>query len=143
MVQSLAIGAELKPLVKHVTQEKINMFEACGLRGEGTSNFHTDPDAAMRTIGLATPIASGRVQLSFVAEALRKFFGTDVFDRSGKMDLRFVKPVVHGDVVTVSGQVASIEDSGHGSSVTVEVRCENQKGERTSMGTAVALIPKK
>ena len=142
MVGSVTVGTEVPPIVKSISQEKINLFEGVGIHGQ-RSNIHTDMDAAKRTIGLTTPIASGRVQLSFVTDAQRRFFGGEVFDRSGTVDLRFVKPVIDGDTITVKGKVISVDDTSDGQAVAVDVWCENQNGERTSMGTATAVLPKK
>ena len=142
MVESLKVGTEVTPIVKNISQDKINLFEGVGIHGQ-RSNIHTDSDAAKRTIGLTTPIASGRVQLSFVTAAQRRFFGGEVFDRTGAIDLRFVRPVIDGDTITVKGTVVSLDDTADGQAVAVDVWCENQNGERTSIGTATAVVPKK
>ena len=136
------VGTEITPVTKNITQEKVNLFEACGLRGEGTSNIHTDPEAALRALGTATPIASGRVQLSYAAEALRRFFGPEVFNHSGSLDLRFVKPVVDGDTITAKGKVTEAKAEENGTRVSLEVWCENQNGDKTAIGIGGALVPK-
>lgn len=136
------VGTKLPPVSKHMTQEKINLFEACGLLGEDRRNFHTDPEAALQTLGTTTPIASGRMQLSFAAEALRRFFGPEVFNHHGRLDMRFIKPVVDGDTITVKGQVTETQTDEHGTRVALEVWCENQHGDKTAVGTGGALIPR-
>ena len=50
---------------------------------------------------------------------------------------------VSGDTITVKGKVISVNDTSDGQAVAVDVWCENQNGERTSMGTATAVLPKK
>jgi acyl dehydratase len=136
------VGSEITPITKHITQEKINLFEACGLRAAGEDNFHTDPEAALQALGTAAPIASGRMQLSFAAEALRRFFGPEVFNHHGMLDLRFIKPVVSGDTVTARGRVTDRQDEAAGTRVSLEVWCENQNGDKTAIGTGGTLIPK-
>jgi acyl dehydratase len=138
----IAVGSQIEPVVKHVTQEKINLFEACGLRGEAGGGFHTDPEAAIRRIGMATPIASGRVQLTFATEALRRFFGAEIFNHTGTLDMRFVKPVVDGDTITVHGFVTELATEAGGTRVTLEVWCENHTGAKTALGTGSAVIPR-
>ena len=135
------VGAEIPTVVKQITQEKINMFSS-GERGGTAGSFHTDPEAAKRNLGIDTPIASGRMQLSFAAEALRRFFGPQVFNHSGTLDIRYTKPVVHGDTVTVHGKVTETKAEGKGTRAILEVWCENQKAERTSVGTGSALLPR-
>ena len=136
------IGTEITALVKSISQVKINLFEACGLRGERSGGFHTDPEAAMRSIGLATPIASGRMQLSYAAEALRRFFGPEVFNRSGFLDLRFTKPIIDGNTVTIRGHVTEVQAENDGTRVSLMISCENQDGDTTAVGTGGALVPK-
>ncbi len=136
------VGSELTPVSKHVTQEKINLFEACGLLGEERRSFHTDPEAALQALGTTTPIASGRMQLSFAAEALRRFFGPEVFNHHGTLDMRFIKPVVDGDTVTVKGQVTETQTEEDGTRVALQVWCENQNGDKTAVGTGGALLPR-
>jgi acyl dehydratase len=141
------VGAEIGPVVKQITQEKINLFEACGVRQDGTHtltdarhNFHTDPEAAQRSIGMATPLASGRMQVAFATEALRRGLGA-AFSHGGTVSLRFVRPVVDGDTITACGRVSEVEKRDDGTKVSCEVWCENQRGERTSFGTATAVLP--
>ena len=136
------VGTEIIPVTKNVTQEKINLFEASGLLGEERGSFHTDPEAALRAFGTATPIASGRMQLSFAAEALCCFFDPKVFNHSGALDLRFTKPVVDSDTITVTGRVTETNVEENGTRVSLEVWCENQNGDRTAVGTGSALVPK-
>jgi acyl dehydratase len=136
------VGAEIPPVTKHITQEKINLFEACGLRGEGEGSFHTDPEAALQALGTTTPIASGRMQLSFAAEALRQFSSAEVFNHNGALDLRFIKPVVHGDTITVKGKVTEMQAEEKGTRVSLDIWCENQNGDKTAIGTGGVLVPK-
>ena len=141
MVATKEIGTEITPVIKHVTQERINLFEACGIRGEERGNFHTDPEAAMLVIGMGSPIASGRVQLSYATEAVRRFFGREVFNHSGTLDLRHIRPVVDGDTITVKGRVTETKAEEKGTRVSLDVWCENQNGDRTGVGTGSALVP--
>jgi acyl dehydratase len=141
MATSPEVGSEITPVTKHLTQEKINLFEACGLRGGERSSFHTDPEAALQALGTTTPIASGRMLLSFAAEALRRFFGPAVFNHHGTLDLRFIKPVTAGDTITVRGRVTEKQLEAHGTHVSLQIWCENQNGEKTAIGTGGALYP--
>jgi acyl dehydratase len=141
MAAPAEVGTEIAPITKHVTQEKINLFEACGLLGAERRSFHTDPEAALRALGTAAPIASGRMQLAFAAEALRHAFGPEVFNHHGTLDLRFIKPVVAGDAITVKGKVTERQTEAKGTRLSLDVWCENQHGDTTAIGTGGVLVP--
>src|SRR3990170_3915082 len=97
-VKEVEIGFELPVLTKKMIQERINIFEACGITDR--PNIHNDPEAAKAAGIGATPIASGRMTSAFVGEIMQKFFG-EKWARAGKTDLTFIRPVRDGDTVTV------------------------------------------
>ena len=47
-----------------------------------------------------TPSRPGRMSIAFCTEAMRKFIGADDFHRSGNVNLKFLRPVKHGDTVS-------------------------------------------
>jgi 3-hydroxybutyryl-CoA dehydratase len=134
-----SIGQELPPRSKLISQNKITLFERSG--GYLVPTFHTDAEAAKKTIGLSSPMASGRMSLSFATEALRRFFGDDIYNRSGMVDLRFLRPVRDGDTVTVSGKISAIVAEANGRRVTVDVSIHNQNGDTTAAGHGAAIVP--
>ncbi len=138
-LRNYTIGQELPTLSKTIAQERINLFETSG--GKTDPSFFTDAETAKKTIGLNSPMASGRMTISFSLEFLRRFFGSDVFNRSGMIDLRNLRPVRAGDTVTVSGKIASMTREANGYHVKVDVAVTNQKGETTSAGYGAAIVP--
>ena len=124
------IDGDVTPLVKEMTQEAINFFE--GSSGESGPSQFTDETTAREVLGTEGTVASGRMSLTFAIEMLRRYFGADVFNRSGMVDLRFLRPVRPGDTLTTLIRVCekrasqSRSDRGY-------VRCEfettNQNGE--------------
>ena len=138
-MRNYTIGQELPPLPKHVSQARINLFEQSGNKLE--PSFFTDADTAKKTLGLDSPMASGRMSISYSLEFLRRFFGEDVFNRSGMVDLRNLRPVRTGDTVTVKGKITVMTREANGQRVTVEISIENQKGETTSAGIGAAIVP--
>ena len=139
MASATLDAATLPVITKHITQETINRFEACGILNR--ANIHNDPELAARRLGTTYAIASGRMSIAFCTEAMRKFIGADDFHRSGNVNLKFLRPVKDGDTVTVHGVVNSRtpQDDG-GTLVTVDVFCENQHGDKTAVGQASAVI---
>ena len=137
---NIKVGTELTPLVKHMTLQKMIWFSG----GEGTSkepNLHTDADAAERDTGMKQPFASGRMSLGYACELMSRFVGLDVYNRAGTIDLKNIKPVMPGDTITIHGCVTEVKAVEQGSLVTVAIYCENQKGEKTSVGSGSAVLP--
>ena len=85
------LDSETLPVItKHISQDTINLFEACGILNR--SNIHNDPELAARRLGTTYAIASGRMSIAFCTEAMRKFVGSDDFHRSGNVNLKFLRP---------------------------------------------------
>jgi acyl dehydratase len=136
----IRVGTELAPLVKHMTLQKMTWFSG----GEGRPeklNLHTDAAAAERDTGMKQPFASGRMSLGYACELMSRFVGLDQFSHTGTVDFKFIKPVMPGDTITVYGRVAEVKPVAEGTLVVVEICCENQKGEKTSVGTGSAVVP--
>ena len=125
-------------LTKTITQVKINQFESCGILDR--QNIHNDPELAKQRLGTTYPIASGRMSVAFAAESLRKFFGAEVFNHTGTVNLKFLRPVKEGDTITVGGTVNSRETVENGTKVIVDLYCENQNGDKTAVGQGTAIV---
>lgn len=139
MTRSYKVGDEIPPLTKNMTQEAINLFEKSG-GATGPSQF-TDADTARHTLGTHSTVASGRMSLTFAIELLRRYFGAEIYNRGGSVDLRFLRPVRPGDSVTFSGKVTGMAKEANGYRVSVEVSATNQKGDTTAAGTGSCLVP--
>ena len=132
-------GDPVGPLVKEITQEAINLFE--GSAGESGPSQFTDEEAARETLGTSGTVASGRMSISFALEMLRRHFGSDVFNRSGMVDLRFLRPVRPGDTITFSGEVDGTSREANGLKVNVKIEVQNQRGDTTGVGSGSAIVP--
>ncbi|MBI4311728.1 MAG: hypothetical protein HY681_08090 [Chloroflexi bacterium] len=139
MNRSFKVGDAAPPLVKHMTQEAINLFEGSSGR-IGPSQF-TDEATARETLGTRGTVASGRMSLTFGLELLRRYFGPDTFNRTGTVDLRFLRPVRPGDDITFNGKVNSVAKEADGTRVSVEITAANQKGEVTAAGMGSCVVP--
>lgn len=136
----IKVGDDLPPLTKHMTLQKMQWFSG----GEGRAqkvNLHTDAAAAERDTGMKKPFASGRMSLGYASEMMSRFVGLDTFSRTGTIDFKFIKPVMPGDTVTVHGRVSDVRPVAAGVLVIVDIYCENQKGEKTSVGSGQAIVP--
>ena len=125
-------------VTKSITQIKINQFESCGILDR--ENIHNSPELAQRRLGTTYTLASGRMSVAFASESLRKFFGSDVFNHTGTVNLKFLRPVKEGDTITVGGSVNSRQDVENGTMVIVDLYCENQNGDKTAIGQGTAIV---
>ena len=125
-------------VTKSITQVKINKFESCGILER--ENIHNSPELAQRRLGTTYTLASGRMSVAFASESLRKFFGSDVFNHTGTVNLKFLRPVKEGDTITVGGSVNSRQEVENGTMVIVDLYCENQNGDKTAIGQGTAIV---
>ena len=134
----IELNQQIPTISKKITQESINQFEACGILDR--ENIHNSPELARQRLGFAHPLASGRMSVAFAAESLRKFFGPQVFNHTGTVNLKFLRPVKSGDTITVTGKVSHQQEIDKGTLVTVDLFCENQDRDRTAIGSGTAVI---
>ena len=139
MIRSFAVGDAIPPLSKTMTQQAINLFEKSG-GAPGPSQF-TDEATAQGVLGTKGTVASGRMSLTFATELLRRYFGSDVYNRGGLVELRFLRPVRPGDTVTFTGKVTDLAKVTNGVRVSVDVTATNQKGDVTGAGTGACIVP--
>ncbi len=137
-VLKVELDQPIPSVTKKVTQESINQFEACGILDR--ENIHNSPELAQARLGYKHPLASGRMSVAFAAESLRKFFGPDIFNHTGTVNLKFLRPVKDGDTITVHGSVKHQQPVEKGTLVTVELFCENQDQDKTAIGTGTAIV---
>ncbi len=139
VTRTYKVGDEVTSLAKTMSQDAINAFEASG-GATGPSQF-TDADTAKGVLGTHSTVASGRMSLTFSLEMLRRFFGAEIFNRGGTVDLRFLRPVRPGDTVTFSGKITALDKEANGVRVRCEISAQNQKGDTTAAGTGACLVP--
>lgn len=139
ITRSFKVGDDTPPLSKTMTQEMINLFEKSGGK-TGPSQF-TDEATARGVLGTSGTVASGRMSLTFATELLRRYFGADVYNRGGMVELRFLRPVRPGDTVTFTGKVSKREKVTNGVRVFVDVNATNQKGDTTGVGGGSCIVP--
>ena len=132
-------GVEVGPLVKEMTQEAINLFE--GSAGQTGPSQFTDDETARETLGTEGTVASGRMSLTFAIELLRRHFGADVFNHTGVVDLRFLRPVRPGHTLTFRGTVSEVTREPNGNRVSVDIEVTNQDGNVAGVGTGSVIVP--
>ena len=128
-------GKVLPTIVRHVTQEKINLYaEASG----DFNPIHIDESFASQT-PLGGTIAHGMLILAYISEVMTQAFDSGWLS-GGKLSVRFKAPAKSGDTVTVSGKINSLEERDGVLYANCGVECCNQKGDTIIMGEALAPI---
>lgn len=117
---TLDAGTELTPVVKEITQEKINRY---ALASGDRNPLHTDPQFAARTMFGGT-IAHGLLLLAYLSEMMTVAFGR-AWLSGGRLKVRFKAPARPGDTVSAVGRVVRAE----GGRTVCEVECRNQRDE--------------
>jgi 3-hydroxybutyryl-CoA dehydratase len=135
MLIEIQQGKALNPVVKHITQEKINLYaEASG----DFNPIHIDKSFAART-PLGGTIAHGMLSLAYVSEMMTSAFGRSWLS-GGKLRAKFKEPARPGDTLTVNGKVDCIERKDDVSYANCTYECRNQKGEMIVVGEAIAKL---
>jgi 3-hydroxybutyryl-CoA dehydratase len=112
------------PVVKHITQEKINLYaEASG----DFNPIHVDESFAVKT-PLGGTIAHGMLSLAYVSEMMTSAFGRSWLSE-GKLRARFKEPARPGDTLAINGKIDCVEQKDGVSYANCSFECHNQKGE--------------
>jgi 3-hydroxybutyryl-CoA dehydratase len=124
---SLAVGDDLPPVTRHLTQAQIARYADAS----GDHNpLHIDP-AFAATTQFGGTIAHGMLVLAFVSEMLTAAFGQAWLD-SGRLKVRFRAPARPGDTVTATGSVTKVD----GTRSVCDIECRNGSGEMLIDGSA-------
>jgi len=128
-------GKVLPPVVRHISQVKINLYaEASG----DFNPIHIDESFASQT-PLGGTIAHGMLILAYVSEMMTQVFDSNWLS-GGKLSIRFKAPARPGDTVTVRGRINSLEEKNGVLYAICGVECCNEKGDTVIVGEALAKL---
>jgi 3-hydroxybutyryl-CoA dehydratase len=127
------IGQALPPLVKDVSQRRIDVYS-----GVKPRSIHSD-EAWARQKGFRACLAQGMMSTAYASQLMVKLLGPG-FAKGGTLSMAFVKPVYAGDRLTAHGVVKDRQTENGTTRVVVEVWVENQHGEKTAVGHATGLV---
>lgn len=130
----IEVSQVLGPVVRTLHQQQLDIYS-----GVRPGSIHTDVEWA-RAKGFPTTIAQGMMSTAYVSALLTDAIGQG-FVVGGRMDVRFLRPVLCGDTLTAMGTVVGFrgEEEGErrgGVWATVGVEVRNQHGDQTLAGTA-------
>ena len=117
----ITLAQAIPSVTKSITENSILGFESTGILDR--ENIHNNPEMAAKRLGTTYTLASGRMSITFASECLRKFFGAEVFNHTGTVNLKFLRPVKAGDTITVTGAVSGTEETEGGTRVLVDLFC--------------------
>jgi 3-hydroxybutyryl-CoA dehydratase len=132
----LNIGDEFAPLIKKMSQEKINAYVSTA---EDYNPIHVDVEFAKKTAFGGT-IAPGFQCMAYISELMAREFGAGWY-QGGTLDLKLTKPVRPGDVLYTRAKVVDKKSEAGKKVVVCDVRITNQNKEDVMVGTAGALCP--
>ena len=132
MAHDIAVGYELTPLVKQLTQRQIDAYS-----GVKPHSIHADA-AWAKAKGFRAPLAQGMMSTAYVSELMTTLLG-EGFIQGGRMAVKFITPVYNTDTLTIYGTVIDKTSEAEATRVTVEVWAENQDGVKTMVGSASGL----
>ena len=130
----LNCGDEFAPLIKKMTQEKINAYVSTA---EDYNPIHVDVEYAKTTPFKGT-IAPGYQYMAYISELMAREFGEGWYV-GGSLDLRLTRPVRPGDTLFTRARVVEKKVENGKKIVLCEVRMENQNNEEVIVGTAGAV----
>jgi acyl dehydratase len=131
--QTLAEGTELPPLHKTVDLATLRLYS-----GPGRS-LHSD-EAAARAAGYPAPIAWGLQSAAFCSELLLRTFGA-AWVSGGQLRVRFRRPVPAGERLTIRARVTARTSEAASHTLSFEVWCEDEAGQRVTQGQASVRLP--
>ncbi len=130
------LGDEFAPVIKKMTQEKINAYVSTA---EDYNPIHVDVEFAKKTPFKGT-IAPGFQCMAYISELMAREFGVGWYV-GGTLDLRMVKVVKPGDILTARAKVVDKKEESEKNVVVCEVRLTNQDREDVITGSAEVAFP--
>ncbi|MDY6833670.1 MAG: MaoC/PaaZ C-terminal domain-containing protein [Chloroflexota bacterium] len=133
--ENVEVGMEIGPLVKHPTSRQLVKWAGAS---EDFYEIHYDKDFALST-GLPSPIVHGRLKAAFLGQLMTDWAGDKGIVR--KLSCTYRGMDIVGEDVICKGRVTQkyVEDDAN--CVECEIWTENRKGERTTPGSAIVVLP--
>lgn len=130
-------GTALPTIVKRPTRSQIAVYSTIYYLGT-RPNIHNDLEIAERA-KLDDFVLQGQQGACYVAELLTRFFGA-AWLTSGELDVKFIRPILAGDEVTVGGAVAGSHERDGERRLDVDVWLRGPDGELATVGWASAAV---
>lgn len=103
-------------------------------------NLHTDLEKAQEA-GLPGVIVSATQFEGYLVDLLVDLFG-DAWFTTGVIETRIPKSLMLDDFVQPKAVLRAVDDDGKNRTFTMDVSCENQRGEQVLIGSASCRLPR-
>jgi acyl dehydratase len=128
---AIDIGDEIGPMTKTPTTEMVQQYAAAVDIKE--LRFFFDPEEARKN-GLQHPIVPGPMTAGFMTQLLKDSFPGW---RLKSMSTTFRTPALHGEPISIWGNVTEKDEHDGLFTVHCDVVVENPRGDRIAIGTAM------
>jgi acyl dehydratase len=138
--ETIELGTRLPEVIRHIDQDVIDRYAVASF---DYNPIHIDPEWKRQADlpGGESTIAHGQMTMSFMATVLTDSF-YPVGGKITKIDAKYIKPVLPGDVITCGGSVTEKHFHGAGRDyVVIEIFAENQNKEKVAVGKAEVILP--
>jgi acyl dehydratase len=134
------VGAEFAGKTKTISETRVFAFSGgrFDVSAWPAKNIHTDLEFA-KSCGLQTRSVSGAQYMGYLVELMIDLFGESWLSH-GKMELKFVAIVDVGDRLVSKAVVTLKELEGSRTRFVLDMWCENQRGDKVVVGTAMGFI---
>ncbi len=133
--EDVEVGTEVPPLVKHPTPRQFVKWAGASADYAEIHYYH-EAALANNQPGI---IAQGKLKFAWLGQMMTDWIGEKGILRKITCEYRAMD--LPGDTVTCTGEVSNkyVKDGEH--CVECRIWTENQRGERTTPGTAIVVLP--
>lgn len=137
---SVTLGESLPEVKRHIDQDVIDRFAVASF---DYNAIHIDPEWKRQVDlpGGESTIAHGQMTMSFMTTLLTDW-AYPVGGKITKIEAKYIRPVLPGDVITCKGIPSEKHFHGPGKNyVVVDIHAENQNKEKVAVGKAEVILP--
>lgn len=137
---TVELGTRLPEEIRSISQDTIDRYAVASF---DYNPIHIDPQWKRQVDlpGGESTIAHGQMTLSFIATALCNW-AYPVGGWVSKMEAKYIKPVLPGDVIAAGGTITEKHYHGQGKNfVVIEIFAQNQRKEKVAVGEAEVILP--
>ena len=85
-------------------------------------------------------IADGMISTNWISGFLIDVFG-DAYLSNGSLRTKYIKPILENQIVIAALRVAAVERADGETRYTLDVWCEDDKGQKLTVGAAEVRLP--
>jgi len=140
--ESIQVGDELPILVKHESQESINLYHELAIPQQRPDwhDLHVHEEFAQKGIFGGT-VNMGVATVAYMAELLEKAFPIkSLAGKGSRLEMRATEPIRAGDTVTFTGRVTGKRVEGGQRLVDCELTGTNQLGQTVAIARATIAL---